>query len=160
MGRELQERQPSPGSPPFSPLFSPYFYTLFNPGFRPISDRILANCLRGVFVSDERRRTPRFPFIATTEIIEKPGQPGINARVTELSLYGCYVEMPHPLEKGAPLMLKIYSEGRYFESNGIVLYSQPNSGIGVGFQNVNPHYLTTLKRWLLEAAHAKFGQKE
>jgi len=51
-------------------------------------------------VEDERRRTPRLPFIATAEVIEKGAQTGIAARVTELSLYGCYVEMSNPLTKG------------------------------------------------------------
>lgn len=110
-------------------------------------------------MEDERRRTPRFPFVATAEIIEKGAQAGIAARVTELSLYGCYVEMPNPLAKGTQATLKLYSEGRYFESQGLVLYSQADSGFGVGFQNVNPHYLTVLKQWLIEAAHAKFGKK-
>jgi hypothetical protein len=57
-------------------------------------------------------------------------------------------------------IFKIYAEGKYFESEGTVVYSQPNQGFGVRFQNVNPHYLTVLKRWLLEAAHAKFGKKD
>jgi hypothetical protein len=110
-------------------------------------------------VEDERRRTPRFPFVGTVEIIEKGAQAAISARVTELSLYGCYVEMSNPLAEGTLAVLKVYSEGRYFESQGNVLYSQASQGMGVGFQNVNPHYLTVLKRWLLEAAHAKFGRK-
>jgi hypothetical protein len=111
------------------------------------------------FVEDERRRTPRFPFIATVEVLETGAAVGLAARVTELSLYGCYVEIPHPLSKGAHAVLKVYSEGKYFESLGTVLYSQPNLGMGVGFLNVNPHYLTVLKSWLIEAAHAKFGKK-
>jgi hypothetical protein len=32
--------------------------------------------------------------------------------------------------------------------------------MGVGFLNVNPHYLTVLKMWLIGAAHAKFGKKD
>ncbi len=56
-------------------------------------------------------------------------------------------------------MLKVYSEGRYFESQGTVLYSQPSLGMGVGFLNVNPHYLTVLKSWLIESAQAKFGKR-
>jgi hypothetical protein len=111
-------------------------------------------------VEDERRRTPRFPFTATVEVLEKGAQTGVNARVTELSLYGCYVEMPDPRPKGTQVLLKVYSEGRYLESQGSVLYSQPSQGMGVGFQNVNPHYLTVLKQWLIEAAHAKFGKKD
>jgi hypothetical protein len=111
-------------------------------------------------VEDERRRTPRYPFTATVEVLEKGAQAGVNARVTELSLYGCYVEMPDPRPKGTQVLLKVYAEGRYLESYGSVLYAQPSQGMGVGFQNVNPHYLTVLKQWLLEAAHAKFGKKD
>ena len=110
-------------------------------------------------MEDERRRTPRFPFIATVEVIETGAPVGVAARVTELSLYGCYVEIPNPLGKGAHAVLKIYSEDKYFESQGTVLYSQPSVGMGVGFLNVNPHYLSVLKSWLIEAAHAKFGKK-
>lgn len=110
-------------------------------------------------MEDERRRTPRFPFIATVDVIETGAPVGVAARVTELSLYGCYVEIPNPLKKGAHAVLKIYSEDKYFESQGAVLYSQPSVGMGVGFLNVNPHYLSVLKSWLIEAAHAKFGKK-
>lgn len=110
-------------------------------------------------MEDDRRRTPRFPFIATAEVIERGAPAGIAARVIELSLYGCYVELSSPLAKGAQAMLKLYSEGRYFEAQGVIIYSQPNQGMGVGFQNVNPHYLTVLKQWLIEAAQAKFGKK-
>jgi hypothetical protein len=111
-------------------------------------------------VEDERRRTPRYPFSATAEVIEKGSPTGIPARVTELSLYGCYMEMASPLAKGLVALFKVYSEGRHFESQGTVLYSQEGQGMGVGFQNVNPHYLSVLRRWLIEAAQAKFGKKD
>ena len=111
-------------------------------------------------MADERRRTPRFPFIASAEILEKGASASSSARVTELSLYGCFVETPSPLEKGVQFLLKVYSEGKYFESQGAVLCSQEGQGMGVGFQNVNPHYLTVLKLWLIGAAHAKFGKKD
>ncbi|HKN76584.1 MAG TPA: PilZ domain-containing protein [Candidatus Acidoferrum sp.] len=111
-------------------------------------------------MEDERRRVPRFPFVATAEVLEKGAQAGVSARVTELSLYGCYVEMSDPRPKGTQVVLKVFAEGRYLESQGSVLYSQPNQGMGVGFQNVNPHYLMVLKQWLIEAAQAKFGKKD
>ncbi|HEY6388321.1 MAG TPA: PilZ domain-containing protein [Candidatus Acidoferrum sp.] len=111
-------------------------------------------------MEDERRQTPRHPFIAMVEVLEKGAQAGVAARVTELSLYGCYVEMSDPRPKGTQVLLKVYQEGRFLETQGSVLYSHPNQGMGVGFQNVNPHYLTVLKHWLIEAAHAKFRKKE
>jgi hypothetical protein len=110
-------------------------------------------------LEDERRRTPRYPFIATAEVILKSGQPGISARVIELSLHGCFVELGEPLEKGVQAVFKIYSEGKYFESEGVVVYTQAHLGFGVRFQNVKEHYLSILKRWLLQAAQAKFGKR-
>lgn len=55
---------------------------------------------------DERRRTPRFPFIANAEILEKGSAASSQGRVTELSLYGCYVETANTFEKGVPFLLK------------------------------------------------------
>ncbi|MGC1417168.1 MAG: PilZ domain-containing protein [Candidatus Acidiferrum sp.] len=111
-------------------------------------------------MEDERRRTPRYPFAATADLIQKDAKAGISAKITELSLYGCFVEMPDPLEKGSAVFLKVYSNGKFFESHGVVVYAHPAQGIGVCFQNVNPHYLMVLKQWLIEAAHSRFGKKD
>jgi PilZ domain len=111
-------------------------------------------------LSEERRRTPRYPFIATAEVIAKGKPAGLSARMTELSLYGCYIEMPDPLAAGTEVTLKLYSSGRFFESPAMVVYAQEKQGFGARFQNVNPHFLTVLRQWLIEAAQAKYGKKE
>src|SRR6266478_4103718 len=67
-------------------------------------------------VGDERRRTPRYPFIATAEVVDQSSQASIATRVTELSLNGCYLDMPNPLPKDAQIKIKIYSESKFFES--------------------------------------------
>jgi hypothetical protein len=109
-------------------------------------------------VGEERRRTPRYPFIATAEVIDQSSHASTSTRVTELSLHGCYLDMPNPLPKDAQIKIKIYSEGKFFESTGVVVYSQAN-GIGVTFREVRPQFLTVLKQWLLAAAVAKYGRK-
>ena len=110
-------------------------------------------------MSDERRRTPRYPFIATAEVIEQPSNARIATRVTELSLNGCYLDMPNTLPQDTAITVKIYSEGKFFEATGIVVYSKPNLGIGVSFRGIHPQFLTVLKQWLLAAAVAKYGPK-
>jgi hypothetical protein len=110
-------------------------------------------------VGDERRRTPRYPFVATAEVIEKLTHASASSRVTELSLHGCYLEMPYPLAKDAQVIVKIYSEGKFFEAAGTVVYSQPKVGVGVTFREVRAQFLTVLKQWLLAAAMAKYGPK-
>jgi hypothetical protein len=110
-------------------------------------------------VGDERRRTPRYPFIATAEVLDQSSQASISTRVTELGLHGCYLDMPNPLPKDAQIKVKIYSEGKFFESTGVIVYSQPSLGVGVTFREVRPQFLTVLKQWLLAAAVAKYGRK-
>ena len=110
-------------------------------------------------MGDERRRTPRYPFIATAEVIEDISHTSTSTSVSELSLYGCYLDMPNPLPKDAQIKVKIYSEGKFFEASGVVVYSQPNLGVGVTFREVRPQFLSVLKQWLLAAAVAKYGRK-
>ena len=110
-------------------------------------------------MGEERRRTPRYPFIATAEVIDQSSRASISTRVSELSLHGCYLDMPNPLPKDAEITVKIYSEGKFFESTGTVVYSQPNLGVGVTFRAIRSQFLSVLKQWLLAAAVAKYGTK-
>ncbi len=111
-------------------------------------------------VGDERRRTPRYPFIATAEVLDQSSQATIATRVTELSLNGCYLDMPNPLPKDAQIKIKIYTESKFFESAGTIVYSQANLGVGVSFRETRPQFVTVLKQWLLAAAVAKYGTKK
>src|SRR6266446_736611 len=48
-------------------------------------------------------RMPRYPFIATAEVVDQSSQASIATRVTVRSLTGCYLEMPNPLPKDAQI---------------------------------------------------------
>lgn len=108
---------------------------------------------------EQRRRTPRYPFIATAEVTDQASHASVSTRVTELSLHGCYLDMPNPLPVETQIHIKIYSEGRFFESTATIIYSQPNLGVGVSFRETRPQFLSVLKQWLLAAAVAKYGRK-
>src|SRR5882762_2887646 len=69
------------------------------------------------------------------------------------------INLDFDLPKDAQIKIKIYSEGKFFESNGVIAYSQPNIGVGITFREVRPQLLTVLKQWLLAAAVAKYGRK-
>src|ERR1700739_1050507 len=99
----------------------------------------------------DRRRGPRFPFVASAEVGEKMSGGQMIVRVTELSLYGCYLDMPNPLPSGSQVFVKIFTGTDFFEAEAGVVYSQPNLGVGLAFRNVEPSFLPTLKRWLHEA---------
>jgi len=84
----------------------------------------------------------------------------IAARVSELSLYGCYIDMANPLPEGTAIIVKISSGGRHLQAPGTVVYCAPNLGVGVAFHNVNLASVIVLKEWLLVAAQAKYNMKQ
>ena len=108
-------------------------------------------------MGEERRRTPRYPFVAWAKVTDSSSDVSIAARVSELSLYGCYIDMDHPLPEGTLIVVKISSGERHFEAAGKVVYSAPHLGVGVSFENVGPRSLIVLKEWLVVAAKAKYG---
>jgi hypothetical protein len=99
---------------------------------------------------DERRRTPRYPFIASAELIEIRADVRIVTRVSELSLHGCYLDMMNPFPKSTRVLVKITAGDAYFEGKGEIVYSQPNMGAGVRFDEVDTQYVPVLERWLDE----------
>ena len=110
-------------------------------------------------LGSERRRTARYPFEATAEVIDLGTQKSITAPVIELSLYGCFIDMADPFPVGTQILVKISSQGQYFEGPGTVMHARRNSGIGVSFHDVPRHYVLTLKVWLIQAAQALYGSK-
>lgn len=96
----------------------------------------------------EKRRSPRYSFIASAELIEEKADVRIASRVSELSLNGCYLDMMNPFPKGTLVLVKISAGEAFFEAKAKVAYSQPNMGAGLGFLEVGPQYLAVLERWL------------
>ncbi len=96
-----------------------------------------------------QRRTPRFPFSGSAEVI------GANAvavtQVTELSLYGCYLAAVSSLHRGTIVTVRIRTSGQCFEAIASVLYSQPTLGMGVAFREIKPPSQAILQEWLQQS---------
>jgi len=106
-------------------------------------------------VEQERRRSPRYPFIATAELVEQSSETRMVSRVSELGLHGCYLDMMNPFPQGTKILVKIFTDSEYFESLGTVAYAQHNMGMGVKFEEVKPHFTNVLNAWLLKAMGAR-----
>jgi hypothetical protein len=63
--------------------------------------------------------------------------------------------MVGPAELGRSVFIKIFTEGSFFESHATVVYSHPNSGMGVAFRDLKPYFVGELKKWLLAAMQKK-----
>lgn len=100
----------------------------------------------------ERRRTPRYMFIASAELYEEHSEVRVASRVSELSLHGCYLDMMNPFPPGTIILLKIFAGDLTFQSKARVIYATQNVGAGVAFLDVEPKYEYMIKRWMEEAA--------
>lgn len=101
----------------------------------------------------ERRRTPRYMFFASAELLEEKSEVRVASRVSELSRYGCYLDMMNPFPKDTHVLLKIWrEESHVIQTKGRIIYSQPNMGAGVVFVDLEERYVPTLEQWLAQAA--------
>lgn len=100
----------------------------------------------------EKRRTPRYIFIASAELFEERSEVRVATRVSELSLYGCYLDMMNPFPVDTIVLLKIFAGEAAFKCKAKVIYSQPNMGSGMAFIDVDSDNLAILQKWLVEAA--------
>jgi hypothetical protein len=94
------------------------------------------------------RRCPRYPFYASAEILEVETQTRMSTRTSELSRYGCYLDMLNPLPLGTAVKIHILYNQQTFGTSGRVIYSQRNMGMGVAFNDVEAPQEQTLEKWL------------
>jgi hypothetical protein len=97
---------------------------------------------------DQERRGLRFAFTASADIALGNSLDFVPARVTELSLRGCFLETSASYEIQRPVLVKINYCGEYFEAEASVLYVRP-SGIGLVFGEVKPEFRAVLQKWVL-----------
>jgi PilZ domain len=96
----------------------------------------------------EQRRTPRYTFIASAELIEQKTEVRIATRVSELSLHGCYLDMMNPFPQDTLVLVKIFAGEDFFQAKAKIIYVQPNLGAGLSFLEIEPQPLAVIQRWL------------
>jgi len=105
-------------------------------------------------MSPELRRSPRYLFFASAEIIDTASQSTMNARTSDLCRHGCYLDMMNPFLNGTALRVRITHAGQAVEAAARVVHSKPNVGMGVSFDEINAHQEPIIEQWLstLEAS--------
>src|SRR5580704_11752263 len=109
---------------------------------------------------DQEHRGLRFRFGASAEIAPESSPTAfVPARVTELSLRGCFLESDASFELQHPVLLKIQHAEEYFEADASVLYVKP-SGMGLLFREIKPHFRAVLQKWVLSALDDQSGARQ
>jgi hypothetical protein len=97
-----------------------------------------------------RRRVPRHNFVATAEILDLTTQARVTARISEISLKGCYLDVLNPLPTETVIGLRIERDSGSFRTSARVIYVHPGIGMGVAFQDTDPGQGEILQKWLTE----------
>jgi hypothetical protein len=98
----------------------------------------------------ERRRRTRYQFTATTELLDMTSRTRVQARTSDLSSGGCYVDTTSPLPVGTIVKMRLSKDNRSFDVDAKVVYSLPGMGMGLAFTAAVPEQLEVLKRWIGE----------
>ena len=106
-------------------------------------------------VTVERRSAPRHAMVLAAEVIELPRGTKLNARTSDISKTGCYVDTLNPLPKGTSVYVKIFTEEYLFETPAIVVYCHAHLGMGLAFHDVKPHFVNVLQNWVMAGAGKK-----
>jgi len=112
----------------------------------PASQKVLSPSM----ASRERRCASRSPFIAPVEMVEMRTGSHIQARTSDLSQQGCYVDTLNPLPIGAAVRLQIHRSGMILDLLATVSSRHPGSGMGLVFGEITEAQRTLLENWLAE----------
>ena len=103
---------------------------------------------RGRPIQSGFHRASRYPFAASIELTDLQSEKLLTARTTNLSLFGCYVSTTSPFAEGTRVSLRISHGGASLATFGKVVFSKPNSGMGIAFTKVEPSGQAILEKWI------------
>lgn len=98
----------------------------------------------------ERRAMPRFMFIATAEIIEPSTDTRMSGRVSEISRFGCYIDVLNTLPQYTKIRVRILTDAVSFDCAATIIYVQENMGMGVRFLDPPKDQQEILDGWLTQ----------
>ena len=104
---------------------------------------------------EERRRVPRYQFIAPAELVEEASGERSNSWVADIGSQGCALSISNPPRAGSVVLLRVGTDPRErFQARSIVVHS--NGGhVGLRFSEVEPHSAAILEKWLASAKFPK-----
>jgi PilZ domain-containing protein len=101
-----------------------------------------------VRAGQDRRAHPRFKSVNSVEIYSDDQTAPIRARTADVSLGGCFIEMPNPLAKGTDVRIALWVRDSKLWVKAKVITSTPGYGIGVQFTEISEQEKIQLKQFL------------
>jgi hypothetical protein len=96
----------------------------------------------------DRRASPRLKSTNSAEVYPSGEPTPMRTRTADLSLGGCFLEMPNPLPKGTHIRIALWVKESKIWANAEVVTSTPGFGIGVKFTELTQQDRNHLKEFL------------
>jgi hypothetical protein len=97
---------------------------------------------------DERRLAMRYPFSATAIVFDGLSNMRLQARCSDLSREGCYIDTLNPFPEGTLAHVRLHKAEEIFEVDARVNSCFVGMGMGLGFEGLTQPQLTLLTKWL------------
>ncbi len=89
------------------------------------------------FEGKDRRQSIRMKSAVSVEL-HPAGQPMLRTKIMDLSMGGCFVEVPSPLNVGAKCDIILWLGLTKLRLSAEVIHNSPGYGIGLRFLNISP----------------------
>jgi hypothetical protein len=99
----------------------------------------------------ERRKTPRFQFIAPAELVNENSGERTQSWVADLGLHGCSLSIKQAPRRGTVVSLKIGHTPRETVLAKAVVVHSYNDRAGIRFDAVTPASFEMLSKWVSQA---------
>ena len=93
-------------------------------------------------------RPTRYGIHADAEIIDSMTGRVILAKTSDVSLGGCYIEAPQPLDVRSTVRVKLFYDGATASAYADVVRADVGKGMGLRFRGIAPEQIAVIKRWL------------
>lgn len=103
----------------------------------------------------ERRRAPRYQFVADAEVLEPQSGTKSKVKTGDLSSGGCFLDTLNPSPEGTEILVTISRANRRFSALGRVVFAFPSLGMGVVFTHIESDQLSILEEWLSEVERSR-----
>ena len=105
-------------------------------------------------MESERRRSPRYPFMAEAEVTEISSDTKFVVKTSDLSNDGVFLDMLNPSPVGTDVRVTISHKSTTFTTLGRVTFVLPNMGMGVVFRDIEGDQRSILQEWISELGRA------
>jgi hypothetical protein len=96
----------------------------------------------------DKRRALRRTIFDTVQFTETQSESTGKARISDLSLTGCYIDTINPLPLGTKLRVRLKLRGTSIEVPATVARVEPNMGMGVAFGELTADQIALIEKWL------------